>query len=76
MAIRATRSERTVGRPALRVLPGGSVRRAEVVAEVLSDGTVRPAGRQAGEEWARFATGTVSGDGWTLWWERRYWDEA
>ena len=43
-----------------------------VVAEVLSDGTVRPKGTlgpvEGEPEWSR---GHVSGDGWVLWWERR-----
>ncbi len=44
----------------------------EVVAEILSDGTVRPKGTlgpvEGEPEWSR---GQVSGDGWVLWWERR-----
>lgn len=43
-----------------------------VVAEVLSDGTVRPAGTlgpvEGDREWSQ---GQVSGDGWVLWWQRR-----
>ena len=47
-------------------------RRRHVVAEVLSDGTVRPKGTlgpvEGESEWSQ---GQVSGDGWALWWERR-----
>jgi len=43
-----------------------------VVAEVLEDGTIRPVGtarvRGSGD---RYSVGTVNGDGWVLWWERR-----
>jgi hypothetical protein len=47
-------------------------RRRHVVAEVLSDGTLRPKGTfgpvEGEQEWSQ---GQVSGDGWVLWWERR-----
>ncbi|MDQ4005536.1 MAG: hypothetical protein M3135_04430 [Actinomycetota bacterium] len=46
--------------------------RRHVVAEVLSDGTVRPEGTlgpvEGEQEWSQ---GEVSGDGWVLWWQRR-----
>ena len=46
--------------------------RRPVVAEVLEDGTIRPVGaarvRGGG---GRYSVGTVNGDGWVLWWERR-----
>ncbi len=48
-----------------------------IVAVVLSDGTVR----EVGAEWSDhrpehddWASGSVAGDGWTLWWERRSFD--
>jgi hypothetical protein len=65
-------------RPALRVIDGDGARalddRAEVVAEILSDGTVRMrAPDDVGAHDHGFATGHVAGDGWTIWWDRRYW---
>lgn len=51
-----------------------------VVAEILSDGTIRP--RSEGVHWDAaesrhgWASGTVSGDGWTIWWERRSFQDA
>ncbi len=65
-------------RPALRVIDGDGAwvpdDRAEVVAEILSDGTVRMrAPAEAGAHDHRFATGHVAGEGWTIWWDRRYW---
>jgi hypothetical protein len=67
-----------VERPALRVIDGGaSVARREgpeVVAEVLSDGTIRViGGPDARADDRSYATGQVSGDGWSIWWDRRYW---
>jgi hypothetical protein len=70
-------------RPTLRAVPGGGARGAEasrfrpepvaphVVAEVLSDGTIRRAGEPARPPGSEFETGQVSGDGWILWWEMR-----
>ena len=47
-------------------------RRRHVVAEVLSDGTVRPKGTLGPVEGEhRWSHGQISGDGWVLWWERR-----
>ena len=47
---------------------------AEIVAVVLSDGSIRNLSdgelRRPEED---FDAGQVSGDGWTLWWERRTW---
>ena len=63
--------------PGLKVIEGGraprTADRREVVAEILSDGTVRvghgePESREDG-----FAVGQMAGDGWTMWWERRDW---
>ena len=51
--------------------------RRPVVAEVLEDGTIRPVGmarvRGNGD---RYSVGTVNGDGWVLWWERRRLNDA
>ena len=41
------------------------------VALVLEDGTIRSLHAPSGTR--RFATGTLAGPGWTLWWERRVW---
>jgi hypothetical protein len=43
----------------------------EVVAEVLSDGTIRQVGEEPRPAAEDFETGRISGDGWILWWERR-----
>jgi hypothetical protein len=46
----------------------------EVVAEVLSDGTLQSVERDhRGFDQRHFSTGTLAGDGWTLWWQRRSW---
>ena len=68
-------------RPRLRLVTGESRRspRPHVVAEVLSDGSVRH--RDGSEAWetgssSGWRQGSVSGDGWTVWWERRPWSAA
>lgn len=74
----SARPQETTERPALRVIDGGESPAAmderQVVAEILSDGTVRlvdaPNGRTGDPG---YATGQVAGDGWTVWWDRRYW---
>ncbi len=46
----------------------------EIVAVVLSDGSVRDV--RAGNDDARaevYATGQLHGEGWTMWWDRRSW---
>jgi hypothetical protein len=74
----SARPQETTERPALRVIDGGEARSApdprQVVAEVLSDGSVRlVAGPQDDDGDQGYATGQVTGDGWTVWWDRRYW---
>jgi hypothetical protein len=66
-----TRSDR----PALRVVEGGAASEPgpRVVAEILSDGTVRMVGAAGAAATERYATGQVAGDGWTIWWDRRSW---
>jgi hypothetical protein len=64
-------------RPRLRVVAGG--RREPdpaVVAVVLRDGTVRDvrAGTQDGGGGRDWASGSLAGDRWILWWERRSFD--
>lgn len=47
-------------------------RRQHAVAEILSDGTVRPKGTLGPIEGERqWSQGQVSGNGWVLWWQRR-----
>ena len=47
---------------------------AEIVAVILSDGTVRDLRDGETERLEdRFDAGQVNGAGWTLWWERRNW---
>lgn len=79
--LRGTNREQTrdpVHRPRLRLVRGG--KRASpsprVVAEVLSDGTVRPmSGTKAWDTSTQngVTAGSVNGKGWTLWWEHRPW---
>jgi hypothetical protein len=69
-----TESKRT----GLRVIEGGQATPApegrRVVAEILSDGTIRQVAEPQSDGGDRgFATGHVAGDGWTVWWDRRYW---
>ncbi|MGH2661864.1 MAG: hypothetical protein ACRDH8_03450 [Actinomycetota bacterium] len=76
-------SKELAERPRLQVVEGeaegASQRGPQVVAVVLSDGTVR----EVGAEWSEqrparrdWASGSLAGDGWTLWWERRSFDGA
>jgi hypothetical protein len=47
---------------------------AEIVGVILGDGSVRDLRDEGTERPADdFDAGQVSGDGWTLWWERRRW---
>jgi hypothetical protein len=50
--------------------------RPRVVAEVLSDGTVQLLDRaeevESGSPWS---SGVIAGSGWTIWWERRRWND-
>jgi hypothetical protein len=66
-------------RPVLKVIDGGESPAAreerQVVAEILNDGTVRLVAAPNGRNGDRgYATGQVAGDGWTVWWDRRYWE--
>ncbi len=46
----------------------------EIVAVVLSDGSVRDLQEGNDDENAEtFATGQLNGEGWTMWWDRRSW---
>jgi hypothetical protein len=68
-------------RPRLRLIKGEADRTPEerrVVAEILSDGTIR--GLSGSKAWDTksqpdWRQGSVAGDGWTMWWERRPWIE-
>jgi hypothetical protein len=75
-----TTDRRVASKPRLRLVKGESRRspRPHVVAEVLSDGTVRQHGSEAWETGSSsgWRQGSLSGDGWTLWWERRPWSAA
>ena len=46
----------------------------EIVAVVLSDGSIRDL-RQGREDEAAdpYTTGQLNGEGWTMWWDRRAW---
>ncbi|HJP64785.1 MAG TPA: hypothetical protein VKA30_00615 [Actinomycetota bacterium] len=64
----------------LRLVKGEGIRAPEerVVAEILSDGSIREV--RGAKAWdtkspTPWDQGTVAGEGWTLWWERRPWVE-
>ena len=79
--IRGTNQEETRDRgrrPRLRLVRGGkhASPQPRVVAEVLSDGTVRDMdGTKAWDTTSSggWRQGSLNGDGWTLWWEHRPW---
>ena len=51
--------------------------RDEVVAEILSDGSVRPVANDGADTTARgWAEGSLSGSNWILWWTRRSFNQA
>lgn len=60
-------------RPAAMPEPRPTKRR--VIAEILSDGSVRPLGGSDPVDFPKspFATGRLAGEDWILWWERRAW---
>jgi hypothetical protein len=66
-------------KPVLRSVPAGSPEGydGDVVAEILSDGTVRPVanpnGQTASKAWSE---GSISGRSWILWWTRRSFSQA
>jgi hypothetical protein len=46
----------------------------EIVAVVLSDGTIRDLREGNDDEVAEpYTTGQLNGEGWTMWWDRRSW---
>ncbi len=67
-------------RPALRAVPSEDFvtsRDSEVVAEILSDGTVRPVASHDGELAPKaWSEGSISGRSWILWWTRRSFSQA
>ncbi len=67
-------SERAADALALAATPFPSDVEPAVVAEILADGTVRPAGTAALPSGKPWTSGTLSGRGWTLWWQRRAWE--
>jgi len=50
------------------------VRGPHIVAYVMSDGSVRDPGRpfEPGQPNGPFESGVLAGDGWLLWWDRRF----
>jgi hypothetical protein len=60
-------------RPA--VAPEHRPAKRRVVAEILSDGSVRPVGGSEPVDFPKspFTTGRLTGEDWVLWWERRAW---
>jgi hypothetical protein len=78
MATQAKRLDRAApeGTATVRELdPERRARRgARVVAVILEDGTVRRLDEPGDDRDGGFATGTVSGPDWVLWWERRSFD--
>jgi hypothetical protein len=60
-------------RPSLRLVPPVEEQpRPEAIAVILADGSVRALGEAgAGPAPPGWASGSVGGRGWILWWERR-----
>ncbi|HEX2089538.1 MAG TPA: hypothetical protein VHI54_06390 [Actinomycetota bacterium] len=61
-------------KPVLRSVPAGADDRhgEDVVAEILSDGTVRPVASPNGQAGSKaWSEGSISGRSWILWWTRR-----
>jgi hypothetical protein len=83
MTVKHRHSQAREPRPVLRAVPRADEARVpdpsprlrpvrpQVVAEVLSDGTVRQVGERARPPVGDFEAGRISGEGWMLWWERR-----
>jgi hypothetical protein len=73
MSVQTTSPHRVPGVPrtGLRVAP----RSQSVVAVILEDGTIRALGRgnrsRVTEGTHGWSSGSISGEGWILWWERR-----
>ena len=66
-------------RPVLRSISAGPSdgRESDVVAEILSDGTVRPVATQNGQAGSKaWSEGSISGRSWILWWTRRSFSQA
>ncbi len=74
------REQKEQPRPALRAVPAEastSSAETEVVAEILSDGTVRPVVNPNGDAPATaWSEGSISGRSWILWWTRRSFSQA
>ena len=63
-------------RPVLRSVPSDGPE-SGVVAEILSDGTVRPVASQNGQASSKaWSEGSISGRSWILWWTRRSFSQA
>jgi hypothetical protein len=63
----------------LRSVPSNPAegREREVVAEILSDGTVRPVATTNGQGSSKpWSEGSISGRSWILWWNRRSFSQA
>ena len=57
--------------------PNTAPDRSEVVAEILSDGTVRPLANPNGQPGPKaWSEGSISGRSWILWWTRRSFSQA
>jgi hypothetical protein len=66
-------------KPVLRSVPSDSSDggEREVVAEILSDGTVRPVATTNGQATSKpWSEGSISGRSWILWWNRRSFSQA
>jgi hypothetical protein len=78
-AARSLERELQPPKPVLRSVPADSSHRlaSEVVAEILSDGTVRPVTAPNGQATSKgWSEGSISGRSWILWWTRRSFSQA
>ena len=69
---------KTESRTATRTILFSRDEQPVVIAQVLSDGTIRRIedDHASGPDDRRFTRGSLSGSNWTLWWERRSWNDA
>ena len=82
-AVRSIAGEQEIRpqRPDLRAVSApkanGGPESGEVVAEILSDGSVRPVANQNGPASPQgWSEGAISGRSWILWWTRRSFSQA
>lgn len=80
-AARSLAEHNEMPRPALRSVrtedPAAAAGESAVIAEILSDGTVRPVvSRNGDHKQGAWSEGSISGRSWILWWTRRSFSQA